>query len=597
MKRVLVYMSIFLFLLTTNMVIAQSLNVDNILLKNERAAVQYFWNEVNPANGLVRDRTTWNSPSSIAAVGFGLTSLCIAVEHGWLPRADVYNRILTTLEYFKNLPNEHGFFYHFLNLWTGERAFSSEISPIDTTLFIAGALFAGQYFKGTAVQELASQLYRQIDWQWMTNHAAYINMAWTPERGFFSSYWTGYSEAVLMYLLAIGSPTHPISPSSWKYWIRTWSKKGTGVLEHWGSTESLFTYLYSEAYVDFRYLNFRYVGNLWDNSQKGIKYIINFARGNSQYKTFKNGFWGISASDGPTGYRGYGAVSGGFDGTVAPYAMIASLPLVPNQSKEAIMKMWNLKNEIYGRYGFVDAFNLDQNWRDFQYVGIDVGIETLMTENYYTAMIWKYFMEVPYVQKALDLVGVKRLSVPESTREATSTKTLQKGINYIVIENFSKPYGNYGLGIWTGGTSVATDASAKIISSGEFGHVWDVFYNVEKKGAYNGSWLALANTNLNHTFDASKYSKLVFYVKSSSLTPMNFKIELKSFNNGVGYYYVKKVTNKWVKIVVPFREFKKYSWTNKVDYSKLTQMTFVFENSVDTVKSGHIYIANIGFSK
>lgn len=572
--------------------IVMAQNVDEILTKNERDAVFYFWNETNPQNGLIKDRTTWNSPSSIAAVGFGLTALCIAAEHGWIPSQDVYERILTTLEYFKTLPNEHGFYYHFLNLWTGQRASNSEVSPIDTTLFIAGALFAGQYFPGTEVQKLADELYERIDWQWMTNNTVYLNMAWYPESGFSKSYWTGYSEAVLMYILAIGSPTYPIPPQDWGYWIMSWSQNGSGNLKHWAtSDESMFTYLYSQAYINFKNLDFKYVGNLWDNSKRAIEYDMQFAKDDSKYKTFKAGFWGLSACDGPNGYQAYGAVFGGTDGTVAPYAMIGALPFTPNRSKAAVLKMWQLKNELYGRYGFVDSFNLDQNWRDFDYIGIDVGIEVLMTENYYTGMVWKYFMQVPFVQKAIDLIGPKVIS----TTESTSISTPQNA-TYTVVEDFSNPYGNYGLGAWTGGTSSASDVNASIVQDDTFGHAWKINYNVEENGAYNGTWIDLANTNLNQTFDASNYSALVFYVKGNAQS-MNFKIELKSPNNGAEYYYVQNVGTNWSKIVIPFDEMTRYSWTNPVDFSKLIQMTFVFENNVDNVKDGTIYVARIGFSR
>ncbi len=515
------------FLIIGGIAMAQD-NPDEILTKNERDAMFYFWNETNPSNGLIRDRTTWDSPSSIAAVGFGLTSLCIAAEHGWIPKQDVYQRILTTLEYFKNLPNEHGFYYHFLNLWTGQRASGSEVSPIDTTLFIAGALFAGQYFPRTEVQKLADELYERIDWQWMTSNTAYLDMAWYPESGFSKSYWTGYSEAALMYILAIGSPTYPMPPQDWGYWIVTWSQNGSGNLKHWATPdESLFTYLYSQAYINFKDLNFKYVGNLWDNSKKAIEYDMQFAS-EQPYKTFKDGFWGLSASDGPNGYQAYGAIMGGTDGTVAPYAMIGALPFTPNRSKAAVLKMWALKNELYGRYGFVDSFNIDQNWRDFDYIGIDVGIEVLMTENYYTGMVWKYFMRIPYVQKAIDLIGPKVKTTTEPATPQTSSQ------NYTVVEGFSSPYGRYGLGVWTGGTSAASDVNANIISDDTFGHVWKINYNVQKDGSYNGTYLYLANNNLNQTLDASGYSALVFYVKGSS-QDMNFKIELKSPNNGVFY--------------------------------------------------------------
>ncbi len=171
-------------------------------------------------------------------------------------------------------------------------------------------------------------------------------------------------------------------------------------------------------------------------------------------------------------------------------------------------------------------------------------------------------------------------------------------LNYYVAEPFSTPYGKYGLGAWTGGTSASTDASAKIEKNTIFGHVWEIYYNVEKEGSYNGTWLAFANTNMNQVFAASPtYSKLIFFVKSDSTVPMNFKVELKSPNNGVEYYYVTGITENWVLVIVPFKKFKKYSWTNNTNFSQLIQMTFVFENNIDIVKKGHIYVADIGFAK
>ena len=171
-------------------------------------------------------------------------------------------------------------------------------------------------------------------------------------------------------------------------------------------------------------------------------------------------------------------------------------------------------------------------------------------------------------------------------------------LNYYVVESFTSPYGRFGFGPWTGGTSSPKDASATVIKSDLFGHVWEIYYNVEKKGSYNGTWLNLANTNLSQTFAASPtYSNLVFFVKSDSASPTSFKVELKSPNNGVEYCYVKGVTDRWALVQIPFEAFAKYSWTEKTDFAHLTQMTFVFENNVDPIKTGHIYVADIGFSK
>ena len=380
---------------------------DTILKYNEENATRYFWDCANPINGLVRDHSESNSPSSISAVGFGMTSLIIGYENGWFTRSEVYDRILTTLNYFNNTTQKHGFYYHFINMYNGSSAYNSGFSSIDTTLFISGALFAGQFFNNTPIQRLADRLYERINWKWMTNNTSLLNMCYYPDSGFSHYYWTDYSEALLMYILATGSPTHPLPVSDWEYWISTWRENGQGDLRHWAaSDESMFTYLYAQAYINFKNLNFNYVGNLWNNSKRAIEYDISFAQSCTKYETFDQGYWGISASNGPTGYEAFGAYPGGTDGTVAPYAMIGAIPFVANQSKLAIINMWDIRNKTYSTYGFVDAFNLGQNWFSQVYIGIDVGIEILMTQDYFNGMVWKYFMEIPYVDNALLDLGV-----------------------------------------------------------------------------------------------------------------------------------------------------------------------------------------------
>ncbi|MGC8707980.1 MAG: hypothetical protein ACP5R1_04510, partial [Athalassotoga sp.] len=199
-----------------------------------------------------------------------------------------------------------------------------------------------------------------------------------------------------------------------------------------------------------------------------------------------------------------------------------------------------------------------------------------------------------FVQKAIELIGpeVTKPSGEQSQTEPQSQSV--QSTSYTVVESFSSPYGKYGLGPWTGGTSSASDVNANIVSDSTFGHAWKINFNVQKSGAYNGTWIDLANTNLNQTFDASPYSAIVFYVKGSNPS-MNFKIELKSPNNGVEYYYVNAGT-EWTKVVVPFSKMSVYTWTKPVDFSRLIQMTFVFENNVDSIKEGTIYVARIGFS-
>ncbi|RZB29310.1 MAG: hypothetical protein AEth_01278 [Candidatus Argoarchaeum ethanivorans] len=200
---------------------------DDFLEMVEHATFNYFWSEVNQTNGLIRDRSTPDSPCSIASVGFGLSAICIAESRGWVNRTDASDRILTIFETFNNLYNKEGFYYHWINMSTGEREWDCEVSSIDTALLMAGVLHAGEHFKeNESIMNLSNELYERVNWTWMLNGTDTIAMKWTPEEGLSSDYWRGYNEAMIMYLLAIGSPTHPVPDPKWSWdaWASTYGR-------------------------------------------------------------------------------------------------------------------------------------------------------------------------------------------------------------------------------------------------------------------------------------------------------------------------------------------------------------------------------------
>jgi len=376
-----------------------------------KRAILYFWEQASPENGLIKDRSTEDSPSSIATVGFGLTALIIGVERGWLSKDEVYSRILTTLRFFKDAAQEeHGFFYHFLDMKAGKRyrwpdGNLSELSSIDTALLLAGALFAGQYFKDTEVEQLAQELYQRVDWVWMLNSGDTLSMCWTPEEGFCEARWADYAEHMVMYLLAISSPTYPIPPESWDAWERPIVNR-YGLQYIHNPIESLFVYQYSHAYVDFRNKHDKYA-DYWQNSINAIKANREFVLQNmDRYSTYGPNIWGITAGDGPEGYKNYGASPGNHDGTIAPYGMIASMPFVPELAQKGIETMAEqYGSKIWGKYGFTSGFNKDKNWYSDQYVGIDQGIIALMLENYRSGFVWKIFMQNEAIQRAMQKAG------------------------------------------------------------------------------------------------------------------------------------------------------------------------------------------------
>jgi len=375
---------------------------EEFLNKLEHDAFLYFLNESDPETGLIKDSSRPGSPSSAAAVGFGITAICIGESKGWISRIDAENRILKVLYRFKyGVDQERGFFYRFLNPENGDRFLDSEISSIDTAYFIAGALFAGEYFRGTEVEKAARELYERVDWPWMMNGKDSVCKGWKPEYGFFAEHWDSYSEAMILYALAIGSPTHPIPPDAWFSW-----KRNAGSYKDYevicADSGSLYTYQYSHAWIDFRKL-FEGRINYYDNSVNAVKANRQFCIDNSDMsKTYGENSWGLTACIGPDGYRNYGAKPGEAfnDGTIAPSGMAGSVVFQDESSVKGLRSLFEKYGKfLYGKYGFKDAFNLDQNWYAEEYLGVDVGIAIIMIENYRTKMVWQKFMELAPIRR------------------------------------------------------------------------------------------------------------------------------------------------------------------------------------------------------
>jgi len=381
-----------------------ALTDEQFLDKVEYDSILYFVREMNAANGLIKDSSRPGSPCSTAAVGFALTSICIGAERGWIGRDDAYYLVTKILSFFRdNVPSERGFFYHFLDMRTGCRTWNSEISSIDTALFLAGALFAGEYFKGTEAEDLARDIYERVEWPWMLNGKKVLCMGWKPESGFLEYYWDTYSEAMLLYALAIGSPAHPIPSDCWFAWKRqTGSYAGYELI--YCPTGSIFTYQYSQAWIDFRGL---FEGgdpsgvNYFENSVNAVKANRQFCIDNSgRHKAYGENSWGLSACLGPGGYAGYGAKPGNAfnDGTIPPYGMAGSMPFDPENAINGLKALYAQYGDfLYGKYGFKDAFNPDRNWWAEEYLAIDVGVTAIMIENYRTGFVWKLFMSVPAI--------------------------------------------------------------------------------------------------------------------------------------------------------------------------------------------------------
>lgn len=385
------------------------------LEKIQKDTIQYFLLYSDKETGLTRDSSTPGSPASIAATGFSLASLAIAESRGWISYAKAYDQVKRTLlTLHHQAQHKNGFFYHFLDVKSGKRVWGSEASSIDTALLLAGAFITAQHFKGTDIPRLVDELYEKVDWKWMMNGSSLVCHGWKPESGFLPYYWDSYNEMLILQALAIGSPTHPIPPDAWDAWDR-FEDEYNGKRIIYSHTGSLFTYQYAHAYIDFRNLMDRSI-DYFENSRKATvanwEYSLSFK---GQYKSYSETSWGLSASLGPGGYKAYGAKPGlGFhDGTIAPYASIASFVFTPELSLETIKFFYReYQDQLYGPAGFKDAFNLDKKWWSRDYLGIDQGISVLMIENFLSGgSIWEKFMELPAIQRwiALSKLGPQEI--------------------------------------------------------------------------------------------------------------------------------------------------------------------------------------------
>jgi hypothetical protein len=380
---------------------------DALLEEIERAAFDYFWNEAGATTGQVKDRALLNGDdrhkiASIAANGFGLTGLCIGDERGYGKKEEIVARVLTTLRFlWQKLPHEHGFYYHFIDVNTGERQWKCEISSIDTSLLLCGVLTARQHFAQAEIQDLATKIYERVDWLWMLNGGSTFSMGWHPESGFLAARWSHYCELMMIYLLALGSPSHPVPAETWEAWSRP--KVEFQGIEYISGNDPLFTHQYSQAWFDFRGKRDAYA-NYFENSVKAAqahkKFCLSLA---DEFPDYSDHLWGITASDSAAGYQAWGGPPrlGKLDGSVVPCAAGGSLPFLYTDCMQVLRTIRERYTKTWGRYGFVDAFNPLTNWYNADVLGIDLGITMLMAENQRTGFVWNTFMKNKEAQQGM----------------------------------------------------------------------------------------------------------------------------------------------------------------------------------------------------
>jgi hypothetical protein len=431
-------------------------NVNYQLAPDEKAMLDsiqhktflFFLHEYHPEKGIIKDRSTSTSPSSIAATGFGIPCLAIGAERNWISREKAAAITLSILKFFinseqgtgKDVTGYKGFYYHFLKMDTGTREWNCELSSVDTGLLMMGIIFARNYYNlnndvEKQIRTLAGKLLERIDWNFMvlpasSKYANTISMAWTPEKGLQDYGWCGYNEALFLYILAAGSGMNNAA-QSYNAWLKTykWTTPYKG-LSH-VAFPPLFGHQFSQAFIDFRGIADTYM------KEKGIDYFENSRRASYVQRKYASdnpkgwiGYdslcWGVTACDGPPdkynfgdkkflGYAGRGTSGPDYnyfdDGTIAPYGPLSSLPFAPEIVLPTIQSM-NKKygKKIWGKYGYFDSFNMTAKWIDTDFLGIDEGPMLIMIENFRTGLVWNYVMKDPIIQKGLNKLGFENLN-------------------------------------------------------------------------------------------------------------------------------------------------------------------------------------------
>ena len=418
---------------------------DEALLERvQRTAFEYFRRNANPVNGLIADTTRPGAPSSIAVVGFALSTYPVGVERGWMERADAVTCALATLRFFNSSDQSgspqatgyHGFYYHFLHMRSGTRMWRSEISLIDTALLIAGMLTVGAYFDGDSQDEselrrLAEALYRRVDWRWAQREKGAVTHGWKPECGFLNYGWEGYSEAILLYVLGLGSPTHPLSDESYPAWTVTyqWENLYGHDLLYAGP---LFIHQYSHAWIDFRGIQDVFMRekdcDYFENSRRATYVQREYATRNPRsFAGYGADCWGLSADDGPSaqprlvagrhqafyGYAARGVPYGPDDGTISGPSALSSLPFAPEIVLPALRSMARQGQGASDEWIHASGFNETvseagpRGWVSEGAFGLDQGMIVLMIENYRSGLLWRLGRANPLIRSGLRCAGFR----------------------------------------------------------------------------------------------------------------------------------------------------------------------------------------------
>jgi hypothetical protein len=447
---------------------------DAMLDDLQRKAFRFFDRHTNPKTGLVLDSTQPGQPASIAAVGFALSCYPVAVERGWMLYHEALALTLAALRFFDEADQSgakdgigyKGFFYHFLKADSGTRAWNCELSTVDTALLLSGMLHAAQFFAGDGASEReirtrVQSIYARVDWRWAQNGGDALVMGWTPEEGFQPCRWLGYNEAMILYVLALAAPEFSVTRAAYDAWTSTFDWRriyGRNVLY----AGPLFIHQFSQIWLDLAGLQDRFMAakktDYFQNSREMTHIHRQYAiRNPHKFIGYEKNCWGFTASDGPADgaakfrdrnqtfydYIARGAPFGPDDGTISPWAAIASLPFAPEIVLDEIRHLETLIGGSPAGYGFHASFNL--SWPEESTAGVmctmvdgrkfcawvspwhfalNQGPIVLMIENYRTRGVWNQMRECAPIKLGLQRAGFSGEWLGQSTEAAASAPAI-----------------------------------------------------------------------------------------------------------------------------------------------------------------------------
>jgi len=419
-------------------IMTQSVSDSVLLDMVQKTSFRYFWNYSHPTSGLARERHGSGNTVTTGGSGFGIMTIPVAVERGWITYEEGVAQVLKIASFLKNKANRfHGVWPHWLNGETGSVIpFSTNDNGgdlVESSFMLQGLLAVRQYFSGSTGNELLLQLYikqlwegAEFDWYRQTPSSNYLYWHWSPDKAWIMNFQLkGWNETMICYLLGIASPTHPIPASMYK---GGWAS-GTYLNGKFFYGKKL--YIGSDWGGPLFFTHYSFLGFDPRGKQDGI---INSGTGNSKVTYFDNfvntslihnkyaidnpkkftGYsaecWGLTASDNPWGYNAQEPQNND-NGTITPTAALSAFPYTPTESMNALKHFYFKQGEkLWGIYGFKDAFNLKENWFASSYLAIDQGPIIVMIENYRSQLLWKLFMKNPEITTMMTAIGMKDIT-------------------------------------------------------------------------------------------------------------------------------------------------------------------------------------------